>query len=307
VKLLGSLLIVLVLTLAPIGCSKPPEAEKQAAKAAMDAAVSAGADKYAAADLEAAKKTWETAESQMKDKKYNEAKKSYIDAKAAFEKAAQAVETGKKALTDQANAALTSIEESWKNVEAMAKKLGKKLKDREAWTTDAKAISEGLVKAKEIIAADPSQAKAKLDDLKTMIDKWENRFKEMGTRPKGSGEKKARQEGTSKEAKGFTIARMAFGTGVENSEPIGISETFPGVTEKVYCFLEATDIAKDTEVSFVWFHGENEMTKVNLPLKMGPKWRTWTFKNLRGAKGDWKVEIKDADGIILKELKFKVE
>jgi len=302
-----SVLVVLALVMVFVGCAKPPDAERQAAKAAMDATISAGADKYAAADLDAAKKIWDTSESQMKDKKYKEAKQSYINAKAAFEKAAQAVETGKKALTDQANAAIATLEESWKNVEATAKKLRKKLKDREAWTTDAKAISEGLAKAKEMIAVDPSQAKAKLDELKAMVDKWENRFKEMGARPAVSGQEKARQEGTSKEAKGFTIARMVVGTGVENSEPLGISEAFPGATEKIYCFLEATDIAKDTEVSFVWFHGENEITKTNLPLKMGPKWRTWAFKNLRGAKGEWKVEIKDADGNLLKHVKFKVE
>jgi hypothetical protein len=28
---------------------------------------------------------------------------------------------------------------------------------------------------------------------------------------------------------------------------------------------------------------------------------------LRGLKGEWKVEIKDSDGKVLKDLKFKVE
>jgi len=307
VKFAGLFFVVLVLTLILVGCSKPPEAEQQAAKAAMDAAISAGADKYAEADLEAAKKIWETAESQMKDQKYKEAKQSYIGAKAGFEKATQAVETEKKALTDQAKAAVTSIEEAWKNVEATAKKLGKKLKDQEAWATDARAINEGLTKAKEMIATDPSQAKTKLDDLKSMIDKWENRFKEMGARRRGFGQEKAKQEGTPNETKGFTIARMLVGTGVENGEPIGIAETFPSATEKIWCFLEATDIAKDTEVSLVWFHGENQRAKINLPLKMGPRWRTWAFKSSRGEKGNWKVEIKDADGNLLKDVTFKVQ
>lgn len=122
-----------------------------------------------------------------------------------------------------------------------------------------------------------------------------------------SGQEKAKQEGISKETTGFTIARVVVGTGVENREPAGVAETFPPSTEKVYCFLEATDIAKDVEVSFVWFHGQNEMRKISLTLKMGPRWRTYAFKNLGGLKGDWKVEIKDADGNILKEVKFKVE
>lgn len=176
--------VVLGLLLVLVGCAKPPDAEKQAAKTAMDAAISAGADKYAATDLNAAKKIWDTAESQMKEKKYKEAKQSYIDAKAAFEKAAKGVESGKKAVTDQANAAMKALEEAWKNLEATAKKMEKKLKDKkEAWTTDAKAISEGLGKVKEMIATDPAGAKAKLDELKNMADKWENTFKEMAAPP----------------------------------------------------------------------------------------------------------------------------
>jgi len=181
VKFSVSLCFILALTLAFMGCAKPPEAEKQAAKSAMDAALSAGADKYVPVGLDAAKKIWDTAESQMKEKKYEDAKKSYIDAKSAFEKIA--IEAEKKAAADQANAALAAVQKSWKNVEATAKKLGKKLKDREAWAADAKAISEGLGKAREMIAANPFQAKTKLDELKTMVDKWENTFKEMAAAP----------------------------------------------------------------------------------------------------------------------------
>jgi hypothetical protein len=49
------------------------------------------------------------------------------------------------------------------------------------------------------------------------------------------------------------------------------------------------------------------MRKVNLPVKVGPRWRTWAFKNLRGSKGEWKVEILDAGGNLIKDVKFKVE
>jgi phenylalanyl-tRNA synthetase alpha subunit len=181
IRLSISVLVVLALVIVLGSCAKPPEAEKQAAKSAMDAALSAGADKYVPVGLDAAKKIWDTAESQMKEKKYEDAKKSYIDAKSAFEKIA--IEAERKAAADQANAALAAVQKSWKNVEATAKKIGKKLKDKQAWTADAKAISEGLGKAKEMIAANPSQAKVKLDELKTMVDKWENTFKEMATAP----------------------------------------------------------------------------------------------------------------------------
>lgn len=121
-----------------------------------------------------------------------------------------------------------------------------------------------------------------------------------------SGQERGEQKST-KESVGFNVNRVVVGTGVENNEPVGVAETFPATEEKVYCFLEAADIAKDAKVSFVWYHGQDEMLKTTLPLKIGKRWRTFADKKLRGIKGDWKVEIKDADGNTLKEVKFKVE
>ena len=159
-----SLMMVLALVLVFIGCAKPPEAEQKAARAAMDAAVSAGADKYAAADLDAAKKALDAADAQVKDKKYKEAKQGYVDAKTAFEKAAGAVAAGKKAVTDEATAAVTAMEEAWKGVEAAAQKVEKKMKDKkDAWVADATAFGDNLKAAKEMIAAEPTLAKTKAD------------------------------------------------------------------------------------------------------------------------------------------------
>jgi ABC-type transporter Mla subunit MlaD len=195
IKLSLFVFVIFGLGIVLAGCSKPPEAEKEAAKKAIDAAISVGADQYASADLEAAKKIWDTAESQMKEKKYKEAKQSYIDAKAAFEKAAAAVEAGKKAVADQANAALKTLEEDWKKLRVTADKMEKKLKaKKQAWTADAKVISEGFAKSKEMIVSAPAEAKAKLDRLKTMIDRWETTFREMAkspSKPKATEKKKS--------------------------------------------------------------------------------------------------------------------
>src|SRR4030042_4367154 len=166
IKLSLFVLVALALGMVLAGCSKPPEAEKESAKKAMDTAISVGAEQYASADLEAARKVWDTAESQMEEKKYKQAKQSYIDAKAAFEKAAAAVEAGKKAVADQANAVLKTLEEEWRKLGVTAKKMEKKLKDKkQVWTADAKAINDGLGKAKEILVPAPAEAKAKLDEL----------------------------------------------------------------------------------------------------------------------------------------------
>ena len=125
--------------------------------------------------------------------------------------------------------------------------------------------------------------------------------------PSALGQEKPKKEGTAKEVGALAISRLVVGTGVENREPVGAAEKFPLSAEKVYCFLEATNIAKDTEITLVWFNGEKEVWKISLALKQGPKWRTWAIKNPRGLKGDWKIEAKDADGKVMKDVKFKVE
>ena len=171
------LLTVVSLIFFFIGCAKPPEAEQKAAQTAMEAAVAAGADKYAAAELDTAKKLKENADAQVTEKKYKEAKQDYIDAKAAFEKAAAAVEAGKKKAADEANAALAALEESWKAIEAKASKFGKKMKaQKEAWKADAIAFGENLKAAKDMVVTDALGAKAKAEELKALVEKWATNF-----------------------------------------------------------------------------------------------------------------------------------
>jgi hypothetical protein len=179
-----SLIVFLALALLFIGCASPPDAEKSAAKTAMDAAVAKAAAKYATADFDTAKKLWTAAETKMTEKEYKDAKQVYIDAKAAFEKAAIAADAGKKILTDEATAVVTSLEEGWKNLEGAAQKVAKKMKDKkDMWDADVKAFTEGLKMTKDMIATDPSAAKMKGGELKAIIEKWDATFKELAAAP----------------------------------------------------------------------------------------------------------------------------
>jgi hypothetical protein len=108
-------------------------------------------------------------------------------------------------------------------------------------------------------------------------------------------------------AAGLTIARMEIASSVENREPVGIAASFPATQERVYCFLEFKDVAAETSVNVVWTLGMNEMGKVPLTIKPFSKFRTWAYKSIGGMKGDWKVEVVDASGAVLKSGTFKVE
>ena len=183
-------MIVLALTLVFIGCAQPPEAEKSAAKASMDAAVAAGAEMYAPADFDAANVLWNTSEAMMNENKYEGAKQNYINAKAAFEKAASTAVASKKVMTDEVNAIVATLENDWKSLEISAKNVEKKMKDKkDAWDADTKAFEEGMKTVKGMIAADPVVAKAKAGELKAVIDRWNDTFKEIAATPEKSAKK----------------------------------------------------------------------------------------------------------------------
>ena len=178
-----TLSITFMLALLLNGCASPPESERSAAKTAMDSAQSVFADKYAAADFSAAKQLWITAETQIREKKYQEAKQSYLDAKAAFEKAEGGVAAGKKAWIGQANAAIAELEEGWKSLEAAAKQVEGKMDKRELWETDANSFREGLNNAKAMVNIDPAGVVAKANQLKQFFTTYGMLFKQMAAGP----------------------------------------------------------------------------------------------------------------------------
>ena len=105
----------------------------------------------------------------------------------------------------------------------------------------------------------------------------------------------------------FAVERLVIAGSVEDKEPVGIVNMFPAVTEKVYCFLEARNIVEDTMISFVWYHNEDSKATVTLPLGKSRRWRTYSSKKLAGLKGDWKVELQDAEGNVVDSVTFSVE
>jgi len=105
----------------------------------------------------------------------------------------------------------------------------------------------------------------------------------------------------------FSIARMVIAGSIDDREPVGVVNAYSASTEKVYCFLEAHDIKTEEMVSFVWYHGDTKKAAVELPLGVGPRWRTYSSKKLGGLTGEWKVELQDSAGAVLKTVSFSVE
>ena len=115
------------------------------------------------------------------------------------------------------------------------------------------------------------------------------------------------QEVANEESAVFTIGNMVVCENVQNLSPISPLEIFPATAPKAYTFLEAKNIVEDTNVSFVWYFEENQAAEVPLTLRKCDRWRTYSSKNLAGLKGDWRVELQDSSGKVLKAIAFRVE
>jgi chromosome segregation ATPase len=167
--------LLAAVSLLTFACASPPEAEKKAADAAVSAATVAGADKYAPSEFSAMTAAVQKAESEMSNKAYKEAKASYETVKDLAEKAAKAAAAGKAAATAEAEKQIADLEGRWKELQGQVEGAAKKFKaDQKAvWDTDAKGVAEALEAAKAAVATDAAAAKAKLESITAVLDKWE--------------------------------------------------------------------------------------------------------------------------------------
>ena len=156
------------------GCDSPPEAEKKAADAAIAAAKSAEADKYAGPAYKAVTDLQRQAEGFMGEKKYKEAKAAYERAKGLGDDAAKAAAAGKTAMKAEVEKGIAAAEAAWAGLEKQAQAAVKKMKpdQKKAWEDDAKAAKDSLTAAKTALANSPAEAKDKLASALASIEKW---------------------------------------------------------------------------------------------------------------------------------------
>jgi hypothetical protein len=174
--------LLAAVSLFTFACATPPEAEKKAADAAVSAATAAGAEKYAPSEFSAMTAAVKKAEYEMSNKAYKKARASYEAVKnlaekatrTAVEKAATAAAAEKVAATAEVEKQIVDLEGRWKELQGQAEAAGKKLKanQKAAWDTDAKSVAEALEAAKATVATDAAAAKAKLESIPAVLDKW---------------------------------------------------------------------------------------------------------------------------------------
>lgn len=95
-------------------------------------------------------------------------------------------------------------------------------------------------------------------------------------------------------------------TAIIDREPVDSVEAFPRQNGKLYCFTRIIGAEDSTMVYHVWYRGKQLMSRVELPVRSAD-WRTWSAKRfLEDWAGEWRVEIQDVDGNVLRVVGFQL-
>lgn len=100
---------LLAFVVAVVGCGSPPQAELDAAQAALDAARQAGAETYAADAYNKAKNTLADARAKSEAGDYEEAKTAAVSAKSQADQARSLAESNKARIRDEAQAIVDRV------------------------------------------------------------------------------------------------------------------------------------------------------------------------------------------------------
>jgi len=107
-------------------------------------------------------------------------------------------------------------------------------------------------------------------------------------------------------AQSLSVAESALATGVVDRMPTGQAMTFPANVERVYAWTRIQGAEGQTMIHHVWIHDGVERADLELTIGGSP-WRTWSNKAIPPEwAGDWRVEVRDANGRVLDTIRFTV-
>jgi hypothetical protein len=107
-----------------------------------------------------------------------------------------------------------------------------------------------------------------------------------------------------RESNNLSVARAALGTGIEDRQPVGISDTFTEGT-KVYLYnMILNPEGEPILIHHKWYRGGERVAAVKLGIKTA-RWRTWSVIQVYG-KGAWRVDIVEPSGRVIHSEKFTV-
>ncbi len=103
----------------------------------------------------------------------------------------------------------------------------------------------------------------------------------------------------------LTVTEVVLAKAISDRQPSGVSSTFTD-GDKVNCFTRFDNPQGHTRgIQHRYYFGDELKRTIDLKVK-STTWRTWSTKTVFG-RGNWRVDITDPAGTVLKSVPFVVE
>ena len=100
------------------------------------------------------------------------------------------------------------------------------------------------------------------------------------------------------------VAEGAITSQISDRNPVDSLTSYSADVGKLYCFTRIVGAESDSQVTHVWYRGDEEMARVDLAVRSN-NWRTWSSKALLPEwTGEWRVDVLDAEGTVIRTLAF---
>lgn len=106
----------------------------------------------------------------------------------------------------------------------------------------------------------------------------------------------------------LTVAEMSITTRIVRGNPVDSVQCISSsALHELYCFTKiAAPDDGEREIVHVWYRNDEKISRFLLPVR-GTSWRTYSKKLItKGMAGDWRVDVLDSDGNLLKSTKFRL-
>lgn len=110
--------------------------------------------------------------------------------------------------------------------------------------------------------------------------------------------------------KPLTLNQLEIAKDVIDRTPIMPTQAFKLSEDKVFCFLDFTDVLQEETVTYHWYHESlGEVISVEQKVHPAKRFRTWVYKSLHNKQeylGHWRVIITDRYNRILGSKEFTI-
>ena len=102
------------------------------------------------------------------------------------------------------------------------------------------------------------------------------------------------------------LSRAVMSEALQKFTPVNEAMVFSIELGRIHCFTEFDPVPKQTIIYHKWYHRDALVSVKQLTLNP-PRWSSFTSMQLRDVdKGPWRVDITDANGNLIRTLRFSI-